>query len=76
MRRLRSFGRPHVERSPSEDGRWSSAATRRGTDAGVTLSHRKLQEREGRWLKMLSGVVILVLGVTMIFKPEWMQLGQ
>jgi hypothetical protein len=42
----------------------------------VTLSHRKLQEREGRWLKMLSGVVILVLGVVMIFKPEWMQLGQ
>jgi hypothetical protein len=42
----------------------------------VTLSHRKLQEREGRWLKMLSGVVILALGVVMIFKPEWMQLGQ
>lgn len=42
----------------------------------TTLSHRKLQEREGRWLKLISGVVILVLGVVMIFKPEWMQLGQ
>jgi cytochrome c biogenesis protein CcdA len=42
----------------------------------VTLSHRKLQEREGRWLKLISGLVILLLGVVMIFKPEWMKLGQ
>jgi uncharacterized membrane protein HdeD (DUF308 family) len=41
----------------------------------VTLSHRKLQEREGRWLKLLSGLVILALGLAMIFKPEWLQLG-
>ncbi len=38
----------------------------------VTLSHRKLQEREGRWLKLLSGVVILLLGITMIFFPSWL----
>jgi glutaredoxin len=42
----------------------------------ATLSHRKLQEREGRWLKLLSGVVILALGLVMIFKPEWLQMGQ
>ena len=41
----------------------------------ATLSHRKLQEREGRWLKLISGSVILALGVVMIFKPTWMQLG-
>ncbi len=40
----------------------------------VTLSHRKLQEREGRWLKLLSGLVILALGIVMIAKPEWLQL--
>ncbi len=41
----------------------------------ATLSHRKLQEKEGRWLKLISGLVILALGVVMIFKPTWMQLG-
>jgi hypothetical protein len=41
----------------------------------ATLSHRKLQEREGRWLKLVSGLVILVLGLVMIFKPTWLQLG-
>ncbi len=38
----------------------------------ATLSHRKLQEREGRWLKLLSGVVILLLGITMILFPSWL----
>jgi glutaredoxin len=42
----------------------------------VTLSHHKLQEREGRWLKLLSGVVILLLGMTMIFFPSWLTWGQ
>jgi len=41
----------------------------------TTLSHRKLQEREGRWLKLLSGIVILALGGVMIFRPELLQLG-
>ncbi len=36
----------------------------------ITLSNRRLQESEGRWLKLLSGVVILLLGVVMIFWPE------
>lgn len=38
----------------------------------ITLSHRKLQEREGRWLKLISGLVILLLGTVMIAKPEWL----
>lgn len=41
----------------------------------ATLSHRKLQEKEGRWLKLLSGLVIFALGLVMIFKPEWLQLS-
>ena len=41
----------------------------------TTLSHRKLQEREGRWLKLLSGLVILILGLVMLLRPEWLQIG-
>jgi hypothetical protein len=41
----------------------------------LTLSHRKLQEREGQWLKLISGLVILLLGLIMIFRPSWLQLG-
>jgi hypothetical protein len=41
----------------------------------ATLSHRKLQEREGRWLKLLSGLVILILGLVMLFRPQWLELG-
>jgi hypothetical protein len=42
------------------------------TIAVVTLGRRKLQEREGRWLKLLSGVVMLGLGITLLFKPTWL----
>ncbi len=41
----------------------------------VTLSRRRLQEREGRWLKLISGIVILALGLTMIFRPSLLQLS-
>lgn len=41
----------------------------------ATLSHRKLQEREGRWLKLFSGIVILLLGAAMIVRPDLLQLG-
>ncbi len=40
----------------------------------LTLSHRKLQEREGRWLKLLSGLVIFALGLVMVLRPAWLQL--
>ncbi len=36
----------------------------------VTLSRRRLQEQQGRWLKLVSGVVILALGLAMIFAPD------
>ena len=41
----------------------------------VTLSNRKLQEREGRWLKLISGIIILMFGITMIFFPSWLTWG-
>jgi len=43
--------------------------------AGVVLSlaRFKLQETGGRWLKLISGGVILALGLAMIFKPEWLE---
>ena len=40
--------------------------------AVATLGKRKLQEKEGRWLKLVSGLLIFILGVLMIFKPEWL----
>ena len=39
----------------------------------VTLGRRKLQEREGRALKLLSGYLMLSLGVALIFFPEAFQ---
>jgi hypothetical protein len=39
----------------------------------LTLGKRKLQETEGRWLKLLSGLVILALGCILLFKPEWLE---
>ncbi len=36
----------------------------------ITLGKHKLQENEGRWLKLFSGLVVLTLGMVMIFKPE------
>jgi uncharacterized membrane protein HdeD (DUF308 family) len=37
-----------------------------------TLGKRKLQENEGSWLKLASGLVILVLGVLLLLKPDWL----
>lgn len=42
------------------------------TIAVTTLGRRKLQEREGRWLKLISGVVMLGLGMMLLFKPAWL----
>jgi hypothetical protein len=38
----------------------------------VTLHHLKLQERAGRWLKLTSGAVMLVLGALLILQPSWL----
>jgi glutaredoxin len=40
--------------------------------AVITLSRRKLQERGGRWLKLVSGLVMLVLGLLLVFRPGWL----
>jgi hypothetical protein len=39
----------------------------------ITLSHRRLRESEGRWLKLISGSVVLALGLAMLFRPDWLQ---
>lgn len=40
--------------------------------AVAALSSRKLSETGGRWLKLLSGVVMVSLGLVMLFRPEWL----
>jgi hypothetical protein len=40
--------------------------------AVIALSASKLTERAGRWLKLLSGAVMLALGVVMILRPDWL----
>jgi uncharacterized membrane protein HdeD (DUF308 family) len=40
--------------------------------AVVTFGRYKLQENEGRWLKLISGAVMLGLGVVLIAKPSWL----
>jgi hypothetical protein len=40
--------------------------------AVVTLGRRKLQEKSGRWLKLLSGIVMLGLGVVLLAQPAWL----
>ena len=40
--------------------------------AVMALSSRKLSEAGGRWLKLLSGAVMLALGVVMLLRPEWL----
>ena len=42
------------------------------TIAVLTLGRHKLQEREGRWLKLISGLVMLALGATLIAQPDWL----
>jgi hypothetical protein len=38
----------------------------------ITMSHYRLQEREGRWLKLISGIVMVGLSAVMILKPDWL----
>lgn len=42
------------------------------TIAVGTLQRRKLQEEAGRWLKLVSGLVMLGLGAVLLAKPEWL----
>jgi glutaredoxin len=40
--------------------------------AVFTLSSRRLQESEGRWLKLVSGSVIFAVGALLIAAPQWL----
>ncbi|GAB3375580.1 glutaredoxin family protein [Azotobacter armeniacus] len=40
--------------------------------AVFALGGRRLSERAGRWLKLLSGVVMLALGGVMLLRPGWL----
>lgn len=40
--------------------------------AVTTLSRRRLQEKEGQWLKLVSGLVMLALALVLLFKPAWL----
>lgn len=43
------------------------------TIAVLALSSRKLTHRSGATLKLISGAVMLALGVVMLLQPEWLQ---
>ena len=36
----------------------------------ITLSQRRLQENEGRWLKLASGLVMVGLGIYLLFAEQ------
>jgi hypothetical protein len=38
-----------------------------------SFSKFKLQETGGRWLKLVSGAVILLLGFVMLLRPDWLE---
>jgi hypothetical protein len=42
------------------------------TIAVVTLRKHKLQQGEGRWLKLVSGLVVITLGALLLFAPHWL----
>jgi uncharacterized membrane protein HdeD (DUF308 family) len=41
--------------------------------AVVTLGRRRLEEKEGRWLKLVSGLLIFALGAIMLINPELLE---
>lgn len=40
--------------------------------ATVTLRGSRLQERAGRWLKLVSGVIMVALGLALLLRPGWL----
>jgi glutaredoxin len=40
--------------------------------AVFTLARWRMQERQGRWLKLVSGLVISALGAVLLFAPQWL----
>jgi threonine/homoserine/homoserine lactone efflux protein len=41
--------------------------------AVATLSRRKVQERAGRVLKLVSGAAMIGLGLLLILRPDWLR---
>jgi glutaredoxin len=41
--------------------------------AVATLGGRRLDERQGRWLKLLGGAVMLALGALLVLRPDWLR---
>jgi hypothetical protein len=42
------------------------------TVAVLTLTRTRLQERAGRWLKLISGLVMAGLGASLLLRPGWL----
>lgn len=43
--------------------------------AVAALGSLKLTPESGRWLKLISGLVMLALGLVMVLRPQWLVLG-
>lgn len=41
--------------------------------AVIALGSRRLTERAGRWLKLLSGVIMIALASVILVRPEWLR---
>jgi uncharacterized membrane protein HdeD (DUF308 family) len=40
--------------------------------ATITLTRSRLGERAGRWLKLVSGIVMAALGLILLLRPDWL----
>jgi len=40
------------------------------TIAVITLTSKKLTEKQGKWMKFIAGFMMLILGLLLIFKPQ------
>jgi uncharacterized membrane protein HdeD (DUF308 family) len=38
----------------------------------IALSSGRLDEQQGRWLKLLSGLVMLLLAAVLLLRPGWL----
>ena len=45
------------------------------TIAVMTLSSKKLTEKQGKWMKFIAGFMMLILGLLLIFKPHLLMFG-
>ena len=41
----------------------------------LTLSSKKLTEKQGKWMKFISGFMMLILGLLLILKPQLLMFG-